>query len=56
MTQCGQEQRQICAEDKCKIVEGDPECFEKTVENVVKVPEETCSMEPNTECRNVTIR
>ena len=56
VTQCNQELRQICAEDKCKIVEGDPECFEKTVENVVKVPEETCSMEPNTECRNVTIR
>ena len=89
--------RQICAEDKCKVVEGEPECFEKVgeylaknsgengffiikffiiqahfclkrlfhckiftlgkaVENTVKVPEETCSMEPNTECRNVTVR
>ena len=37
VTQCGQQQRQICAEDKCKIVEGEPECYEKTVENVVQV-------------------
>ena len=38
------------------MVEGEPECFEKAVENTVKVPEETCTMEPNTECRNVTVR
>ena len=56
MTQCGQVQRTICAEDKCKIVEGDIECFEKTVENVIQVPEETCILEPNTECRNETVR
>lgn len=56
VTQCGQQQRTICAEDKCKIVEGEPECYEKTVENVVQVPEEICSLEPTEECRNVTIR
>ena len=74
MTQCGQQQRQICAEDRCKVgtlhvsrdnimtcvtmqvVEGEPECFEKVVENGVQVPEETCSMEPTTECKNVTVR
>ena len=39
-----------------QVVEGEPECFEKVVENGVQVPEETCSMEPTTECKNVTIR
>merc|ERR1711976_768332 len=34
---------------------GDPECFEKTVENIVQVPEETCSLEPITECREETV-
>ena len=56
ITRCGQVQKQICAEDKCKVVEGDPECFEKTVENIVQVPEETCSLEPITECREETVR
>ena len=39
-----------------QVVEGEPECFEKVVENGVQVPEETCSMEPTTECKNVTVR
>ena len=30
--------------------------MEKTVENSVDIPEETCNMEPVEECRNVTIR
>ena len=31
-------------------------CMEKTVENTIDTPEETCSMEPVEECKNVTIR
>ena len=31
-------------------------CMEKTVENTIGIPEETCIMEPVKECRNVTIR
>ena len=38
------------------MVEGEPECYERTVENIVEVPEETCSLEPTTECKNETIR
>jgi len=55
VTTCDQEKRRICAEDSCYIVEGEPECAEKTVENTVETPEETCSMEPVEECKNVTI-
>merc|ERR1712038_1030840 len=55
VTQCGLEERQICAEDHCQVVEGEPECYERTVENIVEVPEETCSLEPTTECKNETI-
>ena len=39
-----------------QVVEGEPECSERTVENTVEVPEETCSLEPTTECKNETIR
>ena len=56
MTQCGQTEREICAEDHCRVVEGEPHCYQRTVENVVEVPEETCSLEPIRECRNETIR
>ena len=56
VTQCGLEERQICAEDHCQVVEGEPQCSERTVENTVEVPEETCSLEPTTECKNETIR
>ena len=56
MTVCDQERRRICAEDSCHIVEGEPECMEKTVENTIESPEETCRMEPKEECKNVTIR
>ena len=30
--------------------------MEKTVENTIDIPEETCNMEPVEECKNVTIR
>ena len=31
-------------------------CMEKTVENTIDTPMETCNMEPVEECKNVTIR
>ena len=45
----------ICAEDKCRMVEGDEVCEEELVENSVNVPEETCVMEPETVCKNETV-
>ena len=56
VTQCGQIEREICAEDHCRVVEGEPKCYQDIKENVVQVPEETCSLEPTRECRNETVR
>ena len=76
-----QVKRKICAEDHCRVVEGDEECHDKVVETAIEVlrrhvkhchgsweeprsqwkveticqvPEETCSMAPEKECKNVT--
>ena len=46
--------RKICAEDHCRVVEGKEECHDKVVASAVEVPEETCSMAPEEECKNVT--
>ena len=52
---CEQVQRKICAEDNCREEEGEEVCEEELVENTVMVPEETCSLDPETVCRNVTV-
>ena len=36
------------------MVEGKEECHDKVVASAVEVPEETCSMAPEEECKNVT--
>jgi len=54
VTRCGQEERRICAEDNCVLVEGEEQCQEFLVENTLDVPDEICSLEPSSECRNVT--
>ena len=71
VTLCEQVERMICAEDFCRIVEGEEEvltqihpivltfffkCADDIIENTVNVPDETCSLEPEEVCRNVTIR
>ena len=52
---CEQVQRKICAEENCREEEGEEVCEEELVENTVMVPEETCSLDPETVCRNVTV-
>ena len=37
------------------MVEGEEECEDEVVENTVSVPEETCAMDPETVCKNVTV-
>ena len=54
VTSCDQVKRKICAEDHCRVVEGEEECHDKVVASAVEVPEETCSMAPEEECKNVT--
>ena len=49
-------ERTICARDHCRLVEGEEQCQEFLVENTIDSPEETCTMEPTQDCRNVTTR
>ena len=72
VTLCDQVERKICAEDFCRVVEGEEEvvlstfvlyhqqlyfkCEDDIIENTVNVPEETCDLEPEEVCRNVTVR
>ena len=55
-TVCQQVERTICARDHCRLVEGEEECQEFLVENTIDSPEETCTMEPTQDCKNVTTR
>ena len=40
--------KKICAEDNCRVEEGDEECQDELEENTVMVPEETCTLNPET--------
>ena len=48
VTQCRQVERKICAEENCRVEEGEEECQLEDVENTVMVPEETCTLDPET--------
>ena len=48
ITRCGQVKRKICAEEKCRVEEGEEECEDEVVENTVMVPEESCALDPET--------
>ena len=37
-TLCQQVERTICAEDNCRLVEGEPQCQEFIVENTIDLP------------------
>ena len=54
VTSCDQVRRKICAEDNCRVVEGEEECHDKVVASSIDIPEETCNMTPEEECKNVT--
>ena len=54
MTNCDQVKRKICAEDHCRVVEGEEECHDKVIASTLEVPEETCALAPKIECKNVT--
>jgi len=55
VTLCDQVERMICAEDFCRVVEGDEECQDELIENTVNIPVETCSLQPEEVCKNVTV-
>ena len=43
-----QVKRKICAEDHCRVVEGDEECHDKIVETAIEVPEKTSGLQMET--------
>lgn len=53
-TDCKKVPRDLCGPSGCVLRPGPEECFDKKETIVQEVPEETCSLEPNRECKHVT--
>merc|ERR1711970_780791 len=53
-TECKKVPRELCGPSGCELVPGPEECFPKTETVVSEVPEETCNLEPQKECKHVT--
>jgi len=53
-TECKKVPRELCGPSGCLLRPGQPECFDKTETVVSEVPEETCNLEPQKECKHVT--
>ena len=54
-TWCTKEPRKICAPDNCRIEPGEQICHDKVLESTVQKPEEVCDLQPQTQCRLVTL-
>jgi len=53
-TECKKVPKELCGPSGCNLVPGPEECFPKTETVVSEVPEETCNLEPQKECKHVT--
>merc|ERR1719219_924207 len=53
-TQCNKKPIQVCGPGACPVEPGKEECFDKIETVVQEVPEEQCTLEPQTECKQVT--
>lgn len=53
-TDCRKNPFQLCGPSACPVEPGEEQCFDKTETVVQEVPEETCSLEPQKECKQVT--
>jgi len=53
-TWCEQVPKKICAPDHCRYVAGPEECRDKTIPSSMVQPEESCDLQPATDCRIVT--
>merc|ERR1712227_905913 len=53
-TECKKVPKELCGPSGCELVPGPEECFPKTETVVTEVPEETCNLEPQKECKHVT--
>lgn len=53
-TECKKVPRQLCGPSGCVPEAGPEECFDRKATIVQEVPEETCNLEPQRECKHVT--
>merc|ERR1711974_228674 len=53
-TECKKVPKELCGPSGCELKPGPEECFPKTETVVSEVPEETCNLEPQKECKHVT--
>jgi len=53
-TECKKVPRELCGPSGCDLKPGPEECFDKKETVVSEVPEETCNLEPQKECKHVT--
>ena len=52
-TECRQLPVRLCAENMCKFVAGPEECYNKTINTVSDVPEESCDLVAWKTCKGV---
>jgi len=53
-TECTKVPVEVCGPSGCNLEPGPEECYPKKETVVVEVPEETCNLEPQKECKHVT--
>jgi len=53
-TECKKVPKELCGPSGCELKPGPEECFPRTETVVSEVPEETCNLEPQKECKHVT--
>jgi len=53
-TECQKVPRELCGPSGCELTPGPEECFDKKETIVQEVPEETCNLEPQRQCKHVT--
>jgi len=53
-TECKKVPRELCGPSGCVLAPGPEECFDKKETVVQEVPEETCNLEPQKQCKHVT--
>jgi len=54
VTECKKVPRELCGPSGCDLKPGPEECFDKKETVVSEVPEETCNLEPQKQCKHVT--
>merc|ERR1711964_102784 len=53
-TECKKVPKELCGPSGCELKAGPEECFDKKETIVQEVPEETCNLEPQRQCKHVT--